>query len=81
MITSVTSATVTATSAASELSIILGAGGALALIGMLIILELVGDAATGWQHTLRRAVWVSTAPLLFVFAVSIAIKVLAIATA
>lgn len=77
MITSVTSATVTATSAAGGWGIALGAGGALLVIGLLISLELLGDAPHGWQRTLRQSLKVTAAPLVFVFAISVLAKVLA----
>ncbi len=78
MITSVTSATVTATSAVVGWGIVLGAGGALLVIGLLIGLELLGDGENGWQRSLRRILKIATAPLVFVFAVSIVAKALAI---
>lgn len=77
MITSVTSATVTATSATAGWAMALGAGGALLVIGLLIALELLGPTesrrARAAQHVLR----VSVAPLLIVFAVSVGARALA----
>ena len=78
MITSVTSATATATSAVSVWGVALGAGGAILVIGLLIALELLGDADSGWQNALRRVLKIATAPLLFVFAVGIVAKVMAV---
>jgi hypothetical protein len=77
MITSVTSATVTATSAVAGWGIALGAGGALLVIGLLIALELIGPSERPWTLALRRNLRIITSPLLFVFAVSIAAKALA----
>lgn len=71
MITSVTSATATATSAISAWGIALGAGGALLVIGLLIALELVGSSDSPRRRGLRRGLRVAMAPLLFVFVVSI----------
>ncbi|MGH2384859.1 MAG: hypothetical protein ACRDGB_07410 [Candidatus Limnocylindria bacterium] len=76
MITSVTSATATATSADAGWGIALGAGGALLVIGLLISLELLGDAPHGWQRTLRQTLKVTTAPLVIVFAISVLAKAL-----
>lgn len=76
MITSVTSATVTATSAVAGWGIALGAGGAILVIALLIGLELIGDADAGWRRGLRRSLRVAVTPLLVVFVVSIAAKAL-----
>jgi hypothetical protein len=76
VITSVTSATVAATSAASGFGILLGAGGALFVIGLLVALELLSPDARGSQRVLRRSLKIATGPLLIVFAVSVAAKIL-----
>jgi hypothetical protein len=78
MITSVTSATVAATSAAAGFGVALGAGGALFVIGLLVALELIGPAKHGWQSALQRGLRIATGPLAVVFVVSIAAKALAI---
>lgn len=78
MITSVTSATATAASAASGWGIALGAGGALLVIGLLIALELLGDHDSARWRTLRRGLRVAAAPLLFVFVVSIVARAFSI---
>lgn len=77
MITSITSATVTATSAVSGWGVALGAGGAILVIGLLIAMELLGDQSSAWQRSLRRALRVAMAPLGVVFAVGILVKVIA----
>ena len=74
MITSVTSATVTATSAVLGWGLALGAGGALVIIALLVALELLGDAPR--QRSLRKGLHVAMVPLLFVFALSIVAKAL-----
>jgi hypothetical protein len=76
MITSVTSATVAATSAAAGWGVALGAGGALFVIALLVALELISPEGRGWQIALRRSLRIATAPLLIVFAVSVAAKIL-----
>lgn len=78
MVSSVTSATVTATSAVATWGVILGAGGALLVVGLLIALELVGPVDRPWQRALQRGLRVSVAPLLLVFAVSVAVRALLI---
>jgi len=78
LISSVTSATVTATSAVAGWGLALGAGGALLVIGLLIALELVGPGDRPWQRALQRGLRVSVAPLLVVFTVSIVAKALTI---
>ncbi|MHB8674782.1 MAG: hypothetical protein ACYDAK_14030 [Candidatus Limnocylindrales bacterium] len=78
MITSVTSATVAATSAAAGFGVALGAGGALFVIGLLVALELIGPADRGWQIALQRGLRIATGPLVVVFVVSVAAKALAI---
>ena len=81
MITSVTSATITATSAVAGFGVALGVGGALFVIGLLIALELIGPAEHGWQLALRHGLRIATAPLLIVFVVSVAAKALSILAA
>lgn len=81
MITSVTSATVTATSAVSGWGIALGAGGALLVIGLLIALELLGTSESPPQQAIKRALRIATTPLLVVFAVSVVAKAMAILAA
>lgn len=78
MITSVTSATVTATSAVAGWGIALGAGGALLVVGLLIALELTGTSDRPWQLALRRTLRMVTSPLLLVFGVSVAAKALTV---
>jgi hypothetical protein len=78
VITSVTSATVTATSAVSAWGIALGAGGALFVIGLLIGLELLGATESPAQRMLQRALRIAVTPLLVVFAVSVVAKALTI---
>jgi len=81
MITSVTSATVTATSAVAGWGIALGAGGAMLVIGLLIALDLLGDGERPWQQALRRSLRITAAPLVTVFAVGVAAKALEILAA
>jgi hypothetical protein len=76
MITSVTSATVTATSAVAGWGIALGGGGALLVIALLVSMELIGPSQRPWTVALRQTLRVITTPLLFVFAVSVAAKAL-----
>ncbi len=78
VITSVTSATVTATSAVAGWGIALGAGGALLVIGLLITLELLGATETPRGRSVEKLLRVATAPLLIVFAVSVGARALAI---
>jgi hypothetical protein len=78
MITSVTSAAVTATSAAAGWGGALGAGGALLVIGLLVTIELVGATDGPRMQSIRKLFFISTGPLLLVFAVSIAAKALTI---
>ncbi len=78
MITSVTSATATATSAVSGWAIALGGGGALLVIGLLIALELLGDSDSPRRRSLSRGLRVAAAPLLFVFVVSIVARAFSI---
>lgn len=78
MITSVTSATITATSAVAGAGVALGAGGALFVIGLLIALELVGPVDHGWQLALRHGLRTATTPLVVVFVVSVIAKAVTI---
>lgn len=78
MITSVTSATVVATSAVAGWGVALGAGGAILVIGLLIALELLGATKGPAGLTVQRLLRVATGPLLVVFVVSIATKTLTI---
>lgn len=77
MITSVTSATATATSAVAGWGIALGAGGAILVIGLLIALELLGPPDSPRKRTLQQLLRISTVPLLIVFAVSVGARALA----
>lgn len=77
MITSVTSATATATSAVAGWGIALGAGGAILVIGLLIALELLGPPDSPRKRTLQQLLRISTVPLLLVFAVSVGARALA----
>jgi hypothetical protein len=74
LITSVTSATVAATSAVSAWGVALGAGGAILVIGLLIALELIGTGRTPFHTTLQTALKIAVSPLLIVFAVSVVAK-------
>jgi hypothetical protein len=78
MITSVTSATVTATSAIAGWGVALGAGGAILVIGLLIVLELLGTGRGRFQSTLKMALRIAVSPLLIVFAVSVVAKAMAV---
>ncbi|MGH2477318.1 MAG: hypothetical protein ACRDIL_18855 [Candidatus Limnocylindrales bacterium] len=78
MITSVTSATIAATSAIAGWGVMLGAGGAIVVIGLLIALELLGVTDRPSLLVVKRLLRVTTAPLLSVFAVSVATKALTI---
>lgn len=82
MITSVTSATVAATSAAAGWGIALGAGGALLVVGLLIALELIGSGErNAFQSSLHRALRIAASPLLMVFAVSVVAKAISVLAA
>jgi len=48
------------------------------VIGMLIAIELLGVTERPWQRSLKRLLRVSTAPLVFVFVVSLAAKALVV---
>jgi hypothetical protein len=76
LITSVTSVTVTATSAVAEWGVALGAGGAILVIALLIALELVGTGRTRFHTTLQTALKIAVSPLLIVFAVGVVAKAL-----
>jgi hypothetical protein len=78
MITSVTSATVTATSAIAGWGVALGAGGAVLVIGLLIALEFLGTGKSRFQTSLQTALRIAVSPLLIVFAVSVVAKALAV---
>ena len=78
MITSVTSATVAATSAVAGWGIALGVGGAILVIGLLIALELLGTTERPAAVRLRQFLRLTAGPLLVVFAVSVATKALLI---
>jgi hypothetical protein len=78
VITSVTSATIAATSAVAGWGVMLGAGGAILVIGLLIALELLGATRHPNGVLLQRLLRVTTAPLVTVFAVSVAVKALTI---
>jgi hypothetical protein len=80
MITSVTSSTIASTSAAAGWVAVLSAGGALLVIGLLIALELLGATDRPGGMLLQRSLRVTTVPLVVVFAVSIAVKAMAILT-
>jgi len=74
LITSITTASVAATSAVSGWGVVLGAGGALLVIGLLIALELIGTSRSRFMTTLQTALRIAVSPLLIVFAVSVAAK-------
>jgi hypothetical protein len=78
VITSVTSATIAATSAVSGWGVMLGAGGAILVIGLLIALELLGATNHPRGALLQRLLRVTTAPLVTVFGISVAVKALTI---
>jgi hypothetical protein len=75
VITSVTSATVTAI---SSWGVALGAGGAILVIGLLVVLELLGTSDRPRARAVQQMLRVATGPLLVVFMVSIATKALTI---
>ena len=77
MITSVTSATIAATSDVAGWGAVLGAGGAILVIGLLVALELLGTGPTQFHAGLRTGLKVAVSPLLIVFAVSVFAKALA----
>ena len=78
MITSVTSATLTATSAAGEWAVALGSGGALLVIAMLMMLESLRATDGPASRTVQRLLHVATGPLLVVFVVGIASRLVTI---
>lgn len=78
VITSVTSATVVATSAVAGWGVALGAGGALLVIGLLVALEMLGATDGPVGQVVARLLRVATGPLLVVFAVSIVTKAVTI---
>jgi hypothetical protein len=71
--TSITSATIAASSIAGW-GVVLGAGGAVLVIGLLIALELLGASDRPRGMLLQRLLRVATVPLVTVFAVSILTK-------
>ena len=77
MITSVTSATVAATSAVASWGLALGAGGVLLVWACLLPLNSSARMRPGWKRGLRHGLKIGTGPLLFVFAVSVIVKALA----
>jgi hypothetical protein len=81
LITSVTTASVAATSGVAGWGIALGAGGAVFVIGLLIALELMGPGRDRFHSTLRSALRIAMAPLMIVFVVSIVTKALLILSA
>lgn len=74
MITSITSATVAATSAVAGWGVALGAGGAIGVISLLLLLEVMGTGTSRFQSTLRSTLRIAVSPLLIVFGVSVAVK-------
>jgi hypothetical protein len=78
MITSVTSATEFATSASSGWATALGVGGAILLIGLLVARELLGPGQGPIRTATERVLRIMTGPLLVVFAVSVAVRAIAI---
>jgi hypothetical protein len=78
MITSVTSATVAATSAVAGWGLALGAGGAILVIALLIGLELLGTGKSRFETSLRTALRIAVSPLLIVFCVSVVAKAAAV---
>ena len=74
LITSVTSATIAATSDVAGWAAVLSVGGALLVIGLLIALELLGTGPTRFHAGLRTALKIAVSPLFIVFAVSVAAK-------
>lgn len=78
MITSVTSATEAATAAVTGLASGLGIGGAILLIALFVVRNLLASG-TGVRHReLDRALRVATWPMLVVFATSISIQTVVI---
>jgi hypothetical protein len=71
--TSITSATIAASSIAGW-GVVLGAGGAVLVIGLLIAMELLGASDRPRGMLLQRLLRVATVPLVTVFAVSILTK-------
>jgi hypothetical protein len=81
LITSVTSATLAATSAAAGWGAVLSAGGVLVVLGLLAALELLGTAHTRFHDGLRRALRVAIAPMLVVFAISVSVRIVGVLAA
>ena len=78
MITSVTSASVAATSAIAVWGVALGAGGAILVIGLLIAMDLLGATQAPRLQVVRKLLLITTGPLVLVFVVSIVAKAMAI---
>lgn len=74
MTTTVTVATIAATSSIAGWGVVLGAGGAVLVIGLLVALELLGASDRPRGELLRRFLRVATVPLVTVFAVSVLTK-------
>jgi hypothetical protein len=74
MITSVTSATEAATSVTAGLATALGIGGAILLIALFVVRNLLASGNKPAHRELDRALRVATWPLLIVFATSISIQ-------
>jgi hypothetical protein len=78
MITSITSATLVATSAVVGWGATLGAGGAILVIALLALREMLGATVSDAGGSLTRLLRVATGPLLMVFCVSVAARVAAV---
>ena len=78
MITSVTSATISATSALADFAIGLGAGSAILLILLAIASQLLHASAYPRLQAARDVLRVTSGPLLIVFATSVAARIFAI---
>jgi hypothetical protein len=74
MITSVTSATEAATAAVGGLASALGIGGAILLIALFVVRNLLASGNGSGHREFDRALRVATWPLLIVFATSISIQ-------
>jgi len=74
MITSVTSATEAATTGVAGLASALGIGGAVLLIALFTVRNLLASGNGSEHRELDRALRVATWPLLIVFATSISIR-------
>jgi hypothetical protein len=78
VITSVTAATVAATSAVAGWGTILGAGGAVLVLVLLVALKVLRATGRPQDALVERLLRVSAIPLLTVFAVSIVARALTI---